>query len=369
MKRILMLNYEFPPLGGGASPVSYELAKSFVKTGDQVSVVTMGFKGLPKHEIKDGIKIYRVPAFRRKKEMSYPWEQAIYLVSATIFLFNHLRKYKYDINQTFFIIPTGVLSLLIKHTHKLKYVVTSQGSDVIGYNPRFAKLYPVTKIPWKWVIDGAEYIVTPSKFLMSQIEEVYPKLEAEKKIVIPNAFDTDKFKLQKKKKYILSSGRLMPNKGFHFLIEAVKDIDSDYELRIAGDGPMMKELKDLSKGSKTNIVFYGWLDNKSKKYKNLVEQASIFALISLKENASISLSEAMSAGAAIVTTNRTGCAEMVGDAGVQVEFGNVEEIRSAIFKLINNPDILAKYQKKARKRAIENFSWKKVVQQYQALKI
>ena len=26
-----MLNYEFPPLGGGASPVSYEIAKGYVK--------------------------------------------------------------------------------------------------------------------------------------------------------------------------------------------------------------------------------------------------------------------------------------------------------------------------------------------------
>jgi len=37
--RILMLNYEFPPLGGGASPVSYEIAKGYVKLGHKVDVV------------------------------------------------------------------------------------------------------------------------------------------------------------------------------------------------------------------------------------------------------------------------------------------------------------------------------------------
>jgi len=47
-KRILILNYEFPPLGSGASPVSYEIAKGYAKLGHSVSVVTMGFKGLPK---------------------------------------------------------------------------------------------------------------------------------------------------------------------------------------------------------------------------------------------------------------------------------------------------------------------------------
>ena len=79
-KRVLMLNYEFPtrtpiltqqtpilnptsnkssikwkcsPLGGGASPVSYEIAKGYVKLGHKVDVVTMGFKDLPKFEKKD----------------------------------------------------------------------------------------------------------------------------------------------------------------------------------------------------------------------------------------------------------------------------------------------------------------------------
>lgn len=37
-----MLNYEFPPLGGGASPVSYEIAKGYTKLGHDVDVVTMG---------------------------------------------------------------------------------------------------------------------------------------------------------------------------------------------------------------------------------------------------------------------------------------------------------------------------------------
>ncbi len=55
---ILILNYEFPPLGGGASPVSYEIAKGYAKLGHDVSVVTMGFSGLPNCEIKDKIGKY-----------------------------------------------------------------------------------------------------------------------------------------------------------------------------------------------------------------------------------------------------------------------------------------------------------------------
>ena len=50
MKKILMLNYEFPPLGGGASPVSYSIAKGYVSLGHSVTVVTMGFHSLAAFE-------------------------------------------------------------------------------------------------------------------------------------------------------------------------------------------------------------------------------------------------------------------------------------------------------------------------------
>ncbi len=50
-----MLNYEFPPLGGGASPVSYEIAKGYVKFGHNVDVVTMHYRSLPYYEKKMGL--------------------------------------------------------------------------------------------------------------------------------------------------------------------------------------------------------------------------------------------------------------------------------------------------------------------------
>lgn len=49
--------------------------KGYVKLGHSVDVVTMGFKGLPNFEKKDGINIYRVPCWRTKKEICHPWEQ------------------------------------------------------------------------------------------------------------------------------------------------------------------------------------------------------------------------------------------------------------------------------------------------------
>ena len=61
---ILVLNYEFPPLGGGASPVSRDISIQLQKRGHQVTVLTMGYRDLPEYEEMQGIKIYRLKCLR-----------------------------------------------------------------------------------------------------------------------------------------------------------------------------------------------------------------------------------------------------------------------------------------------------------------
>ena len=58
--KILVLNYEYPPLGAGAGPVCRDLVSEMAKQGHQVTVVTMGFKGLPEYEVQNGAEIYRL---------------------------------------------------------------------------------------------------------------------------------------------------------------------------------------------------------------------------------------------------------------------------------------------------------------------
>lgn len=366
--KILMLNYEFPPLGGGASPVSYELAKRYVDLGHKVSVVTMGYKGLAEHEFIDGIEVYRVKSWRRKKEICHPWEQLSYLISAKKFLQTHLQKQKYDINHTHFLIPTGTLAKWAKKRFNLKYIVTSHGSDVPGFNnDRFKLLHKFTGPLLKSVAKHADKIVTPSKYLESLIlKNISPNLKS-KIIHIPNGIEINKFRPQKKEKYILSTGRLLARKGFKYLVEAVSDLDTDYELHIAGDGPLMEELKEMSKDSKTNIIFHGWIDNQSKKYKDLLEKASIYSLVSSNENASIALLEGMSAGCAVITANSSGCAETIGDAGITIEVKDTDKLNKAILSLIQNPQKLEELQSKAAKKVENQYNWDIVIGKYTEL--
>lgn len=366
MKKILVLNYEFPPLGGGASPVSYELAKRLSESGEyDIDVVTMHYKGLKKYEeINKNMRVYRIRALRKKKELCQPYEQLTYLISGFFKARKLIKKNKYDICHTHFIIPTGALAYILKKIYKLDYVITAHGSDVLGYNQRFAKLYPYLIKPWKAIIDNSKLVISPSNFLKQKIYNVYPELDKSKVIKISNGIDTNKFTPQKKTKTIFASGRLFANKGFQYLIKAMSDEDLGWEVHIAGDGPMMDELQKLAKKSKTKVILHGWLNNNEQEYKNLLEQASIFVLPSEFENAPNVVLEAMSAGCAVITTKNTGGAEMIENKDVLCEFGNIEQLRNAIKNLIGQDELLNNEQEKNTKRAKEQFNWQVVADKY-----
>lgn len=366
MKKILVLNYEFPPLGGGASPISFEIAKKLSETGEyNVDVVTMGYKDLPKYEeVNKNFRIHRVTCLRSKKEICHPWEQLTYLITGYIKsakLIKSLKKKgeEYHVCHTHFIIPTGVVSYTLKKRFGLKYIITSHGSDIPGYNTdRFKFLHKFTKPFLKLILNNSKGAFTGSQYLADLGNKIGSKI---KYSVIREGFDSLKFTPQSKKNIIFSSGRLLPRKGFQYLIKAVSDTDLGYEVHIAGDGPMMNELKELVSKSKTKVVLHGWLDNRGKTYKNLLEQASIYVLASEKENASVSLLEAMSAGCAMVTTNVSGCPETVGEAGLIVIPRDHVSIRESILQIMNNTD---EWGNKARKRILENYTWENTIKNY-----
>lgn len=367
MKRLLVLNYEWPPLGGGASPVSYELAKRLSETGEyDIDVVTMRYKGLPKYEeINTHLRVHRVWSLRSKKELCHPWEQLTYLVTGYFKTRALIQKEKYGMCHTHFIIPTGVLAWVLKKQFGVEYVITSHGSDVPGFNTdRFQTLHKFTGPILRAVTHNAKTIISPSNYLRELIlKNISPTL-AGNTVVIPNGIDTSKFTPQPKTKTIFSSGRLLPRKGFQYLIQAVAEEDLGWEVHIAGDGPMRAELEEMAKKSKTKVVLHGWLDNNGKEYKDLLEQASIYVLASEKENASIALLEAMSAGCAIITTNVSGCPETVGDLGILVDVKNSLQLRSALKDIILNSNKLEALQKEMLKRVHDEFEWKGILTKY-----
>lgn len=360
-----MLCYEYPPIGGGGAKVVDGLTRELINQGQQIDLVTMGYKNLPRYEKSNKFSIYRVSSFRRKENICTPFEMIIYLIFTLPLLLRLCIKNKYDINHTHFIFPDGILAYLIKKLTGLPYVVTAHGSDVPGYNPdRFKVLHILLKPFWRIVTSKAEKIIIPSKTLGNLVKKVNPDIQT---VVIPNGIDLNKFSASEKREdRILVVTRMFERKGVQYFINALSglNINHNFTFNIVGDGPYLNNLKTLTIGSPLKINFLGFLDNGSEELKELYENSKIFVFTSESENFPVVLLEAMIAGLAIITTNDTGCAEVVGQDALLVNSKDSSAISDALIKLINNPVLCNELGTLARKRAENFFTWKIVAGKY-----
>lgn len=363
--RILTLSYEFPPIGGGGAQVVAGLSRELVANGHEVDVVTMGFRGLPPLETVDGVTVHRVPCLRARKEICHPPEMLTYLAAAIPRALRLARSRKFDLNHTHFIFPDGIIAAVLRKRTGLPYIITAHGSDVPGYNPdRFRGYHRLLAPVWRWTTRGTDRLVCPSATLEKLVRDNGYRGAA---VRIPNGIDVGRFCPDRvKEDRILVVTRMVPRKGVQYVLEALRGLDTrTYELHIVGQGPCLPTLREKARALDLPVIFHGWIDNRSPRLQELYETSRIFVLPSEAENCPTVLLEAMASGLAVVTSRATGCAELVGDAGVLVEPRNVPQIRQAIEALMAEPDLCERLGRRGCQRVRSAFTWHAIARQYQ----
>ena len=358
-----MLCYEYRPIGGGGAKVAENLVEQMLERGDQVDLVTMGFKDLPRIERRGGLTIHRVPCGRRDVAICHPHEMFFYILRAIPLVRRLARERQPDINHTHFIFPDGILAMIASWTTGLKYIITAHGSDVPGYNPdRFMLLHRLLKWPWRMVVRNTEEIICPSHYIKGLLLEAAPDAKCH---VIPNGIDVERYSAdQPKAKRILVVSRLVERKGVQFLLRALQGLEHDYEVCVVGDGPYLPTLKTLARKLGVKVNFTGFIDNTTPRFRELLETSEIFVFTSSAENFPVVLLEAMSAGLCIITADDTGCQEVVGDAAVKIPSQDAAAIRAALVELMQDPQRRAALGRAARMRAENKFTEAMVAEQY-----
>lgn len=172
----------------------------------------------------------------------------------------------------------------------------------------------------------------------------------------------EKYSLEKDS-YILFLGRLVPEKGIKYLIEAYKNLKTDKKLVIAGGSSDTKayeeELRTLS-AENPDIIFTGFVQGRL--LEELYSNAYIYVLPSDLEGMPLSLLEAMSYGNCCVTSDIPECAEVVGSYGVQFEKGNIDDVCDKLQSLCDEPEIVAEYKSKAAEYICKKYNWDDVTQ-------
>lgn len=171
----------------------------------------------------------------------------------------------------------------------------------------------------------------------------------------------EKFGLEKDG-YILFLGRIVPEKGLRYLVEAFKKIDTDKKLVIAGGSSdtdeFLLELKEMSKGD-NRILFTGFVQGQL--LEELYSNAYVYTLPSDLEGMPLSLLEAMSYGNCCLISDIDECTEVVGDNAVVFRKGDVDDLRDKLKNLIDNSRMVGEYKIATGEYIVEKFNWNDVV--------
>jgi glycosyltransferase involved in cell wall biosynthesis len=376
---ILIINSEYPPIGGGAGNASANIARELAALDIQVSLVTAHFGNLPREEVVDNVTIYRIPAFRRRQDRSGALEQLAFILSASFWTLRHgsgrtlnwSRQNRPSATLAFFGVPSGAPALFLKWLYKIPYIVSLRGGDVPGFRPydfkTFHKLIgPFLRVIWK----NASAIIANSNGLRDLALAFDSRFDIP---IIPNGVDLEKYTVPERdwsSPRLLSVGRIVHQKGLDLGLRALSQLkDLNWHWSIVGDGPQLDNLKSIANelGITERITFLGWQSREelTKQY----HRANIFLFPSRHEGMPNAVLEAMACGLPIVATRIAGNEELVinGETGLLVQTENVDELRDALRKILSDPNLRKQMGIASRRRVEENYSWKNVAEQYKNL--
>jgi len=173
----------------------------------------------------------------------------------------------------------------------------------------------------------------------------------------------EKYGLEKDS-YILSLGRIVPEKGLHYLINAFKKCDTDKKLVIAGAAESNRdyynELLALADGD-DRIIFTGYVVGDE--IRELYSNAYIFALPSNLEGMANSLLEAMSFGNCCLISDIPENTEVVLEYAESFKKGDENDLFEKLNGLLQSPDKIKEYKENAAPYILERYNWDLVVDQ------
>jgi glycosyltransferase involved in cell wall biosynthesis len=366
--KILMLNYEFPPIGGGAAKANLCLLQQFAGRDDlSADVLTSAPRpGFVSEKFSENINIHKVGI--HKKDLHF-WRRAEvveWLVKAGFYYRKLLREKEYDLAHAFFGFPTGWLCY--RNAGKLPYIISLRGSDVPGRHARLQLDYKILAPAFRAIWKKASALVACSEGLKERARLFMPSVSID---VIPNGVELDRFfpaEISQKSKVLrlLTVGRLSVTKRIEMLIDAVEILHRTackLHLTVVGGGQMERQLRTTVAERELSDVIEITGRINSEKMPELYRRNDIFISASMQEGMSNAMLEAMASGLPIVTTRCEGLAELIDGNGLIVEKDNIEDIAKAVKRLADNPELYKQMSIAARKQA-EKFDWANIASSY-----
>ena len=370
--KICHITWEYPPrIVGGIARHVEDLTKALAKLGHEVHVVTLEFPGAPNYEELNGVKIYRATS-----EIGHPH----FLTWAL--LFNHsIEKQIADVGVDFDVLHvhdwlTAPAGIAAKHFLHRPMVATIHSTEYGRSTLQSIDSFTIDSWEWWCTYEADKVIVTT----YSMRHEVCGHFQVpwEKAWIIPNAVDSSKFQVNvdrnsvrsrfgvgPNEKLILYVGRLVPQKGVEFLVQAIPQIArrfGDAKFVIVGDGWLRAHLESLADqtGNRWRVNFTGFIPDQE--LVALMRSADVLVIPSIYEPFGIVALEGMAAGVPVVASQVGGLAEVVEHekTGEYVYMRNPDSIAWGVERVLGNPGHAAWLVKNGHEAVERVYSWEAV---------
>ena len=372
--RLLLVNYEFPPLGGGGGAVTANLARELAAMGWSVRVLTSAYAGLSRRQTIDGYEVLRVPTIRRRHDRSSIAEMVLAMAGSMIAAPLVARRWRPDLTIAFFGLPGGPAGWLVERLYGTPYLVSLLGGDVPGFAYRGIGIYHrlsggVIRALWR----GARGVVANSDGLAELARRHAPGLPV---AVVPNGVDPVTFTPQAQPRLpgpvrLLLVGRLVHQKAVDVMLNALASLDEAARprLTVVGDGPERAALEEQSRrlGLDSGVTFAGWVarDRLADTYR----AHDVLVSPSRFEGMSLVLQEAMACGLPVVATRIPGSEELIldGETGLLVTPEDVAGLAAAVARFTAEPALIRRWGLAGRRRVETRYSWRAAAKAYLAL--
>lgn len=162
-------------------------------------------------------------------------------------------------------------------------------------------------------------------------------------------------------RYVLFVGRLVPEKGVHFLCEAFSRIDTDMTLALAGGLSFSDDYAELLRryeGPRIKRLDYVF----GEALEELWSNAYCVVQPSTMEGLSIALLEALSYGRCVLVSDIPENLEVAEECAVSFRSQDVGDLQAKLEHLIARPDVVQQHGERARRHILQHYSWDPVAQ-------
>lgn len=358
-RKILMLGHKrIPSREGGIEIVVEELSTRMVQLGHEVTCYNRGghhvsgkeFNEKKKNEYK-GVRLKTVPTIDKK---------GLAAMSSSVFGAIMAAFGKYDVVHFHAEGPCAML--WFPKLFGKRCIATIHGLD--HQRAKWGKLARTyIMLGEKCAVKYADEIIVLSEGVCQYFKETYGRDTR----FIPNGVSrpvireanliTDLYGLRKDE-YILFLGRIVPEKGLRYLIEAFKSVQTDKKLVIAGGASdtesFYEELKDMAQGDE-RILFTGFVQGQM--LEELYSNAYVYTLPSDLEGMPLSLLEATSYGNCCLVSDIEECAAVVEDYAVVFKKSDVKDLREKLQMLCDDEQLVLSYKDKAADYICSKYNW------------